>query len=362
MAARLSLTMIVRDEERTLGRVLKQAAGFCDEMVVVDTGSTDDTPRIAERAGAQVLDFAWRDDFAAARNHSLAACRGDWIVWLDADDVITPEAQAAFAAVKKDLLDDSLDSINAPYHYAVDANTGQCTYTFPRERLARRVPGLHWTGAIHEILAIPGDRAPHRGDLVVEHHPDPARRTVKSERNLRIIEREWRSGNRSRRTRFYYACELRDAGQDAAALERYAEYLEDPGSDWEKYAALLSMSACCRRLGRTGAHVDQLHAAIRLAPSRAEAFVALGQFYFDRGEWADAMPFFAAAAALRAPGTGFVSVPDYTWRPWDYLSVCLGRLGRHEESIAAALHSANAGNPDRSRLRSNVHWSVDGWF
>lgn len=362
MATRLSLTMVVRNEERTVGRVLERAGCFCDEMIVVDTGSTDDTPRLAERAGAQVLDFAWRDDFAAARNHSLAACRGDWIVWLDADDVITPEAQAAFVAVKEDLLDDRLDSITAPYHYAVDADTGQCTYMFPRERLARRVPELHWTGAVHEILAIPGNRTLHREELVVEHHPDPARRAAKSKRNLRIVEQEWRSGNRSRRLRYYYACELRDAGHDAAALEQYAGYLEDPGSDWENYAALLGMSACCRRLGRVGAQADHLYAAIRLAPSRAEAFVALGQFYFERGEWADALPFFAAAATLRLPSTGFVSVPDYTWRPWDYLSVCLAHLGRHEESIAAAVQSAKAGNPERSRLRSNVHWSVDRWF
>lgn len=362
MTIRLSLTMIVRNEERTLGRVLAQAAGFCDEMVVVDTGSTDDTSRIAKQAGAQVMDFPWRDDFAAARNHSLEACRGDWIVWLDADDVITPEARAAFVAARDAIVDDHLDSITAPYHYSLDPDTGRCTYTFPRERLARRVPGLRWTGAVHEVLAIPGNRTLHREDLVVEHHPDPAHRAAKSERNLRIIEQEWRNGDRSSRMRYYYACELRDAGQDSAALEKYAEYLENPGSNWEKYAALLGMSACCRRLGRTGAQADHLHAALRLAPSRAEAFVALGKFHFDREGWADAIPFFAGAAALHPPRTGFVSIPDYTWRAWDYLSVCLAHLGRHEESVAAALHSAKLGNPERARLRSNVDWSLEQWF
>lgn len=68
MTTQLSLTMIVRDEESTLGRVLGQAATFCDEMVIVDTGSQDHTPEVAREAGARVLDFLWIDDFAAARN------------------------------------------------------------------------------------------------------------------------------------------------------------------------------------------------------------------------------------------------------------------------------------------------------
>ncbi|GAA4546754.1 glycosyltransferase [Amycolatopsis samaneae] len=359
MTARLSLTMIVRDEEARLGRVLRDMAGVCDEMVVVDTGSRDGTRRVARDAGARVLDFAWVDDFAAARNFALDACTGEWVLWLDADDVVPPGVRAELWVVKRELLTGELDAVTTPYHYAFDEDTGACAYTFPRERLARRVTGLRWRGAVHEFLAVPGDRVLHREDLAVEHRPDPATRAGKSRRNLRIVERMVREGDRSPRTRYYHACELRDAGRHAAALDAFAVYLRNPGEEWEQYAALLRMSECAEKLGLTGEAGEHLHRALRLDSSRAEAFLGLGGPYFERGEWAKALPFYAAAAAQKAPVSGFVSPPDYSWRPWDFLSVCLARLDRHEESVAAAVVSLEAGNPERDRLWSNIRWSLD---
>ena len=359
MTANLSLTMIVRDEQSILGRVLGQAASFCDEMVIVDTGSQDHTPEVAREAGARVIDFVWADDFAAARNASLNACRGDWVLWLDADDIVTPDVQVAIRAAKREILTDNLDAVTTPYRFSFAAATGECTFSFPRERLVRRIPQLRWVGAVHEVLMVPGSRVLHREDLYIEHHPDPTKRTLKSSRNLRIIERAVQAGDRSSRTLYYYACELRDAGRDADALEVYAAYLQDPGAEWERYTALISMSECSERLGRSDEAVKHLYAAMRLDPSRAEAFLRLGWRYFERKEWAKALPFYSAAAAAEAPTQGFVSPPDYTWRPWDYISVCLANLGRHEESIAATIRSLNASNPEQERLRANLHWSVD---
>jgi glycosyltransferase involved in cell wall biosynthesis len=80
--------MIVRDAARSLRQALASAQPFMDEMVVVDTGSTDGTRQIAQEMGARVVDFAWCDDFSAARNYSLAQATGDWIFWMDADDIL----------------------------------------------------------------------------------------------------------------------------------------------------------------------------------------------------------------------------------------------------------------------------------
>jgi glycosyltransferase involved in cell wall biosynthesis len=83
---RRSLCMIVRDEEQDLAECLESVADLIDEIVVVDTGSTDRTCDVARHFGARVFNFPWVDSFAAARNESLRHATGDWTFWLDADD------------------------------------------------------------------------------------------------------------------------------------------------------------------------------------------------------------------------------------------------------------------------------------
>ena len=88
---RLSLCMIVRDSARTLPACLESIRPWVDEMVIVDTGSVDETPRIVESFGGRLFHFPWCDDFSAARNESLRHARGDWLFWMDSDDTIPPE-------------------------------------------------------------------------------------------------------------------------------------------------------------------------------------------------------------------------------------------------------------------------------
>ncbi len=102
MAARLSLCMILRDEEELLPRFLEHARGLWDELVAVDTGSTDRTPRLLEAAGATLLRQAWTGDFAAARNVSLEAATGDWVIYLDPDELVSPDLVRSARAAAED--------------------------------------------------------------------------------------------------------------------------------------------------------------------------------------------------------------------------------------------------------------------
>ena len=354
---RLSLSMIVRDAEDTLGRVLAGAATFCDELVVVDTGSVDGTRELAVQAGAQVLDFPWIDDFAAARQFSLDACTGDWVVWLDADDAITAEVAARIAAAKDELFTDDLDLVWAPYLYAFDPASGACTFSLPRERFVRRQAGLRWVGAVHEVIEVPGGRGVLREDFEIEHRPAVER--DHTDRNLRIIRKAYDDGDRAPRTLFYLANELRDAGQWDESVARYDDFLSTTSTGWEAYWAWVHRGRCLRALGRDDDARDSYLAAVACDPTRAEAFTGLGRIHYDRAEWAAAVPFFAAAAALPLPGHGFVDVVDYRYGALDFLGVCLANSGRHAEAIEATRASLERGNPEAERLHANLHWSLD---
>ena len=86
----LSLCMIVKNEEQVLRKSLESVKGLADEIIVVDTGSTDNTVRIADEMGAKIFYYDWCDDFSEARNFSLTKASGDWILFMDADEVIAP--------------------------------------------------------------------------------------------------------------------------------------------------------------------------------------------------------------------------------------------------------------------------------
>ena len=96
---RLSVCLIARNEEKFLGACLESVRGLADEIVVVDTGSTDRTVEIAKQHGAKVDHFTWCDDFSAARNLALAHATGDWVLVLDADETVPSSSHAAMRAL-----------------------------------------------------------------------------------------------------------------------------------------------------------------------------------------------------------------------------------------------------------------------
>ena len=116
--AEISLCMIVRDERETLARCLDSVRDAVDEIIIVDTGSKDETREIALRYTPHVYDFSWRDDFSAARNEAFAHATCDFLMWLDADDVVADIRPLMHW--KQERLE-QYDVVMAPYHVAFDA-------------------------------------------------------------------------------------------------------------------------------------------------------------------------------------------------------------------------------------------------
>jgi GT2 family glycosyltransferase len=192
--ATVSLTMIVRDEEANLPACLESARGLFDEVVVVDTGSKDRTVELARAFGARVFDFPWVDDFAAARNASLARATGDYAFWLDADDRVDPPDRERLRA-----LFEGLDPGGADAHVvrcACDPQPGGGgAAVVDHIRLFPRREDVRWCYRVHEQILPALRRAGIEvrwSDAMVRHvgYVDPALRGRKLERDARILAEE----------------------------------------------------------------------------------------------------------------------------------------------------------------------------
>ncbi|HTO93602.1 MAG TPA: glycosyltransferase [Bacteroidota bacterium] len=186
----LSLAMIVRDESKFLDGCLASVRGIVDEIVVVDTGSTDDTVAIARRNGASVFRLAWRNDFAAARNASLDHCTGDWILVLDADERL---AEGQSEQLRSCLSHARGAAFSLLVRSPQMMPSGPSVQVMPYARLFRRNPRVRFEGTVHEQIAPSIARAGGEvfpTEIVIEHlgydgGVDVLQR--KAERNLPLL-------------------------------------------------------------------------------------------------------------------------------------------------------------------------------
>jgi glycosyltransferase involved in cell wall biosynthesis len=192
MKPRVSLCMIVKNEEANLADCLRSVAGLVDEIVIVDTGSMDRTKEIAHEFGARVFDFQWVDSFAAARNESIRHATGDWIFWMDADDRLAFEAQMKLKALFDTLGDDDV-GFNMKWNIP-DPKTGASTLVH-RIRLFRNHPEIRWKYRVHEQIfpALHALKCTVRfTDIVINHigYLDPELLKSKRQRNLYLLKLE----------------------------------------------------------------------------------------------------------------------------------------------------------------------------
>jgi glycosyltransferase involved in cell wall biosynthesis len=220
----LSATLIVRDEEAVLDDCLASIQPIVDEIVVVDTGSVDRSPLIAEKHGARLIRHPWQDDFADARNVGLDAARGDWILYIDADERLAPVTRATIEALLTDAQEVAFrlllrpDSISTPYL---------------EYRLWRNDPRIRFVGQIHEKVT-PAIQSvsftDHRKigicDLLLTHVGYEGDQTRKHQRNLPLLQAQLAREPNNLYNRHHLARVLRGLGEDdeaAAVLEDAVE-------------------------------------------------------------------------------------------------------------------------------------------
>jgi glycosyltransferase involved in cell wall biosynthesis len=333
MANSVSVALIVRDEGRVLHRCLQSLRGGVDEIVVVDTGSIDDTKEIARRYTDRVFDFAWCQDFAAARQFAFDQARGDWVAWVDADDVVRDAAK-----IRPMVAAASAEVAGFYWRYVCDRDAwGNSRCEFWRERCVRNDGRFRWAGRIHEVL-VPGSAATivRSPDVVVEHHPDLSRAGAKSRRNLDILEAEHAEIGEapSPRLLYYLAREYVSAGEIPRALETFDRYLRVSTWDEERYLAQTQVADIYRSQQRWDEAIAADLTALGILPGWPDAYFGLARTNYFRQDWPKVVHWSEAGRAQPEPDTLSFRNPLDTRQGWIiYYTNALYHLGRLEEAL-----------------------------
>lgn len=218
--------MIVKNEAANLPALLRTVEPLGAELVVVDTGSDDATVEIAKAAGAKVVSWAWRSDFAAARNVSLEHATRPWILWLDADDRVPAASVRPILDVASGVPDKALSFLIK--NTTDEGSTGS---EFSQIRMFPNHPRLRFVGAVHEqvypglvALGLPLEYT----DILVHHtgYTDPATVKAKQARNRGILERRVAAGENGAMQWYQLATTMQDLGEVEEAETGFRKALE----------------------------------------------------------------------------------------------------------------------------------------
>ena len=188
----LSVSMIVKNEEKFLEECLNSVKSVADEIIVTDTGSTDNTIKIAEKFGAKVFNYHWNNDFSAARNFSLSHCSGNWVLYIDADERVDPGSLKELERIKK-----TSDKIG--YFCTVKSLDGEVNRdnSMRYVRLFRKADGAQFRGRVHEQISgslLELGMKLVNSSILINHlgyNIDDEGRKGKAGRNLILLEEEY---------------------------------------------------------------------------------------------------------------------------------------------------------------------------
>ncbi len=342
----LSLAMMVRDEEAFLEDALRSAAGWVDEMVVVDTGSTDRTVEIARDLGARVSHFAWCDDFSAARNETLRRATGRWIAVLDADERFRgarPEAIRAHLRPGPDHPFEALllDVVNVTLE-------GDPISSFFGVRLFPNDPRLGYSGRVHNRFgsldpAHPKVSGTRYLDLQLVHLGDDRRiyaQRRKAERSLPIIRATVAERPDDAQYRYYLGRELHVLGRDEEAIPELERALADMGgASLVQEATLTLLQAYARAQRPLAQSLAVAMRALQQFPRNPDLWYAVGQALAESKPEDAATCLARAAECLDHPDAlqGQSALRGRGWRVREQLGHLCWKLGRYPDAYRAFL-------------------------
>lgn len=325
----ISLCMIVKNEEMHIARCLDSVAALVDELIIVDTGSTDRTVEIVSDYTSNVYTYPWKDDFSAARNYSFSKASMDYCMWMDADDVIEETEKDKFLQLKESLSLDT-DIVMMRYHTSFD-EAGRPSFSYYRERWIKNAPQYRWIGAVHEVIPPNGKLV--YSDIAICHRKISAKDPG---RNLRIYKKMIADGTLlDARQQYYYARELYYHRQYQEAVSAFEQFLGAKDGWVENKIEACSICAdCYTKLGMDQSALMTLLRSMSFDQPRAELCCDIGKYFFEHENYPNAIYWYKTALHIsKNEYTGGFILPDcYDYIPLMQLCVCYDRLGEHQKA------------------------------
>lgn len=282
----ISVCMIVKNEEQQLADCLDSLVPIADEMIVVDTGSTDSTKEIAARYTDRIYDFPWIDDFAAARNFAFSKATMDYIYTADADEVIDEDNIRLFRRVKE-LLPPEVEIVQMYYLNLMEENAVYNSKRELRPKLFRRLRTFEWINPIHETVRL--DPIIYNSDIEIRH----LARGHHAKRDLAAFRKAIDRGVKLDKVlHSMYAKELFIAGDNddlRQAVPFFEESLADPARSEDEHREARCVLARAYRLGGDTAGFVALCLRDVIAQPCAEMCSEIGHFFYDSGNYSEAL-------------------------------------------------------------------------
>ena len=351
----ISLCMIVRDEEKIIGRCLESVKDIVDEIIIVDTGSIDRTKEIVLQYTEKVFDFEWVNDFAKARNFSCSKATKDYILWLDADDVILSEDYNKFMKLKNNL-DGNIDMYMMKYNYILDKE-GNPTLVQERERLFKREKNYQWVSPIHEVI-IPEGRI-ENVDIAITHKKEEIKDL---NRNIRILERMLKDGEKlDDRQEYSYAKELFCLQRYEKAKNAYQRFLAKYQAEYNTkriflYPAILELSDCYKYLKDNEQCLACLFTILKHEIPGPECCCKIGSVFLEKKEYETAKFWFEMALQNNEKLREKVNVDYNDFIPYLSLCVCYYWLGDREKSNMYNEKAGKIKPKDETYLKNRIYF------
>lgn len=299
----ISLCMIVKNEETVLDRCLSSIAGLMDEIIIIDTGSTDRTKEIASRYTDLIYDFPWQNDFSAARNFSFRKASMDYIYAADADEVLDSENYRRFVYLKKSLLPE-IEIVQMKYITPEEHNTVMNIRNEYRPKLYKRLRQFRWIDPVHETVQT--QPLIFDSDIEILHLPQSRH----SKRDFSLFLHAFGDGQPiSDKLHSMYAKELFISGSDEDFLQAQPVFIqtilqETPpvAEDFapSDYSGRLPEAVCvlCRCMRLQNLIPDFFKYALRAMTYYpcSEICCELGQYFYDTADYEEAARWYQCAA------------------------------------------------------------------